>query len=172
MDARSETPLASLGDPATRSQGITLLAVANIVLGALEVFGYTGMLLFGLLWFAVIHSSLKAHSPKDEVLIYSIMGVSGMMFLSGVLKIVTGIGMLLRRRWARNVTLILGVLEFLPGLFFIVSGVLLIGDLPDKNPGNLILFAVLSSLPPLIHWSYCVMVFATLLRKRIANEFS
>lgn len=147
----------SLGS-ASKSGAVTAVAVVNFVLGGLSIVCGGFMLLGG----AAVTSMMGqgGNVPGGEQLpadvpagmiggIVMIMAV--VIMILGVPMIIAGVGVVKRRQWGRILTLILGA----------IAGILAVVNLINFNIVGI-----------LVDGGYCALVFAILLQKQFAAEFS
>jgi hypothetical protein len=154
--------------PPTRSRTVTVVAVANFVLGGLRLVPSVGQL------FLVIRIGgweyIWEYARDGEYLILLTVAFWIVLVLFdlqiAVLMLVAGTGVLRRRRWGRWLTLVLGGVNVLLGARFIPQ--LATGLYGNESYGLLTLAAIII----LIQLGYCVLVYAVLLNRRFAAEFA
>ncbi|ATB49016.1 hypothetical protein [Corallococcus macrosporus] len=84
-----------------------ILGVLFIVINGLSLLIGVGVMLF----IGVIGGTLPTADPEERALIVAVgMGVGGCIGLLGLPGVITGLGLLKRKSWARTLTLVLGIL--------------------------------------------------------------
>jgi hypothetical protein len=155
--------------PPRRSRTVTVVAVANFVLGGLWLWASVGQL-FSVLWMGM-WQHMWEYARDGEYLILLTLAywivLALISTLIAVLMPVAGTGVLRRRRWGRWLTLVLGGVNGLNGARFIPQLAMgLSGNEP--NSGELAIAAICI----LIQLGYCALVYCVLLNRRFAAEFA
>ena len=95
------------------------------------------------------------------------IAIAGVSFVGGILLVMAGMGLRRRRRFGRTLTLALGTLG---GVLAILYGYTLAGQLRDDTLTSA--QAVVLVVGLLVHGGYCAFVFAVLLNRKNAAEFT
>ena len=155
---------------ATKSNGVTTVAVANFILGAARI-----VLSVLILWY-MFETMFEGPDPKADILTFlgflALVIVWPLLFMIGIVSIVAGIvlivagmGLLRRSPWSRVVTLVLGGMG---GGLAALYGQQLYGQLTEAwTPVGV----GISLAGVIVHGGYCALVFIVLMNRRNAAEF-
>jgi hypothetical protein len=170
-------------EAATRASAVTSLAVANLILGGLRL-----VVSVLTIWFLL---NLMMGGPEARPrqgagrdfgdiditpvlvgLFLTMLALAGiavaiMSIVGGILLVIAGMGLLRRRRFSRVFTLVLGALG---GMLAVLYGYALVEELRDDMLMSAQALVLLVGL--LVHGAYCAFVFAVLLNRRNAAEFT
>jgi hypothetical protein len=157
---------------ATKSKAVTALAVVTIVLGALRL--VLSVLAIWLLADVLLVGPgtnpdlLKLLGFMTLVVLWPFLLVIAIVsIVAGILLVLAGLGLLLRSRFSRTLTLVLGALG---GMLAVLYGVQLVSELADGMPTPE--GVAVSLLGLLVHGGYCALVFVVLLDQRNTAEFT
>jgi hypothetical protein len=154
-----------------KSGAVTAIGVINIVLGVLVILVSLCVGFFGLVVAGV--AADKQFGPNPARGLFGLAGVVALIvavivLLFGVGYVISGIGLLNRKGWARMLTLVLAGFTALGALINLIQLIQLVvgGDFPGK-PGQIMVQLLFVCL----EIGYVVMAFAILLNNRYAAEF-
>lgn len=158
-----------------RSGAVTTVGVCNIIIGSftlilglLSMVG--GLALSGFLW----HHQQQA-GPQGQaanmggIMVALTLVVTALILLLGAVFIVTGVGVIRRKPWARIVSFVFAGLFTVAGMFILVTIVLLLAT-PGPAEGWLV-GLLLNLLAAGLCVGYAVFVFMALLNLDNAREF-
>jgi len=142
-----------------RSSLVIVLAILSLLVGSLAtVFGSVGACVLG---FEAIQQISK--SPQDKPN-YGWLLASGTA-VGGILLLLSAIGLLLQRRWGRNLALALGAVS---GMVSALFGWALVRELTSEQ-GDAAGVALLASVTALL-LAYPLLAYPVLLRRSVAQE--
>jgi ABC-type glycerol-3-phosphate transport system permease component len=161
MSDVARTPVGEPGDPAVRSGAVTAVSTANFILGGLLIAADLLLLVFS----RVLQARLHLGDPLFDLLGLYVAGLAAFVVLSlGLAMIAAGIGIRRRRRWGRDLGLILAVIF---GLFAAMSAVPLLRLMHAPD-----LLTLSSLIGLLLGGGYCAFSSLILLNRKFAAEFS
>jgi hypothetical protein len=159
---------------ADKSGAVTAVGVINIVLGSLTTMLSLCVVVFGVFLAGVAADPQFGGPPKAARGIFGLAGAVALILglivlLMGVAYIISGIGILNRRNWARVLTLVLAGFTAVGALWNLIQLIQLVGGADVPGRAGQIMGQLVSVC---LQIGYVVMAFTILLNSRYAEEFN